>query len=171
MMDNSRFYTQPKYRTTDSMNICAILRNDRYRPYLEKRIPAEVALNHFRNVSRLSRITGISKRSIYRAITSGWFSDTHSRKIEYCANGYLKAELTPESAAIKKAVDSHHRSRRATFQHIQKNNESFWNNPLAHGVEDMGNCQLKRIVLGRESPPRRKKYVPKVDRLPLPKVT
>ena len=170
-MENSRFYTQPKYRTKDSMNLCAIFRNDRYRPYLEKRIPAEVALNHFRNVTKLSRITGISKHSIYRAIKSGWFSDTHSRKIEYCANGYLKAELTPKSEAIRKAVDSFHKSRRATFQHSQKNSESFWNNPLAHGVETMGACQLKRIVQGRENPPRRKKYVPKVDNMPQLKVT
>lgn len=159
LIDNQKYQSQPKHRKSDSQNLTVILKTftDRFTPYLEKRLPVCVALRHFKNVSRLSRLTGISRQSIYRAIESGWFSDYHSRRIEHCANGYLKCELTPESAAIKKAWDSQQRSKRAKCQHALTRRFDFFSNPNRYGVLDMGACQLKRIVRGRESPPPKKR--------------
>ena len=118
--EHERFKTRPWKRKTESKSLCVLFRNDRRRTYLEKRLPVDVCVQHFGSINSLSRITGISRGSVYRAKITGWFNDAHTSRIEYCANGYLVPELTEEAQLIKLTRGRFKRSARSTEQHARK---------------------------------------------------
>lgn len=160
--DHIKYFTRPYRRKTESRSLSALFPKDRYRPYLERRIPVDVAIKYFHSISRLSRATGISRKSIYRSQESGWFNDNHTRRIEYCANDYLTGELTPEAEAIRKAFDSDLRSRRAHSQHALRLRREMWDNPIRFGLHNMGACKFKRLIRGIDETPPKKRLTKKL---------
>ena len=118
-----------------------------YRYYFYKYLLFEDVIKYFHRITHLSRVTRISRHSIYKAKERGWFDDYHARRIEYCSRGNLKAIYYDTELEDKKRIERQHKSNKAKFQHRIERENRLWKDHARWG--DMTQREINMLILGR----------------------
>lgn len=115
------------------------------RPYFYKYLLYEDVINYFKKIAHLSRVTRITRKSIYSARERGYFDDYHARRIEYCSRSNLKAIYYSNEQEVKDKLERENKSRKAKLQHSIERSVKLEKKLHTHS-EDLTASELKELI-------------------------